>query len=124
MRTRAATLALTLLMASRGGGSSPSAPNPTPSNPYTFTISAPGVTPKELTVAPGTRVLFVNNDTRGHDMASDPHPEHSDCPELNLGALMPGQSRETLNLVVAKTCGFHDHDNPDSASLKGRLIIR
>lgn len=108
-----------------GGGSSPVAPNPGPANPYTFTITAAGVSPREYTVSPGTRVLFVNNDTRRHDMGSDPHPEHTDCTELNaVGALSPGQSRESGNLVAVRTCGFHDHDNPDNASLKGRVIVR
>jgi plastocyanin len=124
MRTRAAALILGVMAASCGGSSSPAAPDPTPSNPYTFTITASGVAPKEFTVSPGTRVLFVNNDTRSHDMASDPHPEHSDCPELNRGALSPGQSRESLNLIAVRTCGFHDHDNPENTSLKGRIIIK
>lgn len=118
-------LVLCLFLASCGGrGSSPTSPA-TPSNPNTFTLTAAGVSPKEFTVAPGTRVLFMNNDSRRHDMASDPHPEHSDCTEINsVGVLNPGQSRETGNLVAVRTCGFHDHDNPDTASLKGRVIIR
>jgi plastocyanin len=107
------------------GGSSAAGPSPTPSNPNTFTITSAGVSPKEIVVPPGTRVLFVNNDNRRHDMASNPHPEHSDCRELEpVGGLSPGQSRETANLNVAKTCGFHDHDSPDNASLKGRIIIK
>jgi plastocyanin len=97
-----------------------------PSNPNVITISATGVvTPKELTVTPGTRVLFTNSDSRRHDMTSDPHPEHSDCPELNqVGVLNPGQSRETGNLVAVRTCGFHDHDLPDNVNLRGRIVIR
>ena len=36
---------------------------------------------------------FVNNDSRSHEMFSDPHPEHTDCPEINqVGFLSPGQS--------------------------------
>jgi plastocyanin len=123
MRFRAAALTVSVLMASCGGGS-PSAPDPTPSNPNTFTLSASGVSPKEMTVAPGTRVLFVNNDTRPHDMASDPHPEHDNCRELNVGTLNPGQSRESLNLVTVRTCGFHDHDNPNNTSLQGRVVVK
>ncbi|MEP6916202.1 MAG: hypothetical protein ABJC89_11175 [Acidobacteriota bacterium] len=104
-----------------GGGTSPT---PTPSNPFTFTITSAGVSPKEFTVTAGTRVMFLNNDTRAHDMASDPHPEHDQCPELNRGLLSPGQSSESLNLVTVRTCGFHDHANPENATLKGRIIIR
>jgi plastocyanin len=117
-------LFLCLLLASCGSGSS-SPPGPSPSNPNTFTITAAGVSPKELTVQPGTRVLFVNSDSRRHEMTSDPHPEHTDCTEINsVGALSPGQGRETGNLVDVRTCGFHDHGEPDNSGLKGRIIIR
>lgn len=109
------------------GGSSPAAPStPPPTNPYTITIGASGaVGPAELIVPPGTRVLFVNGDSRRHDMTSDPHPDHTDCPEINqVGTLNAGASRETGNLNTVRTCGFHDHDNPADNRLKGRIVIR
>ena len=113
-------LILILLLASCGGGSSaPTAPS-NPSNPYTFTLTSSGVSPKQLVVPPGTRVLFVNQDARRHDVASDPHPEHTNCTEINsVGVLTTGQSRETDNLITAKTCGFHDHDNPPPTTAAG-----
>ena len=121
---RAAAVMLSVLVLSCGG-SSPSAPAPVPTNPFTFTITSSGVNPKEFTVPPGTRVLFVNNDSRPHAMSSDPHPDHTDCPAINsVGTLNSGQNRETGNLNDVRTCGFHDHDNPDNAGLKGRIIIR
>ena len=108
-----------------GGGSTPSTPS-APDNPNRFVISAAGiVTPSQLTVTAGTRVLFVNNHNQSHQMASDPHPEHTDCPEISaVGVLAPGQSRETGNLVTVRTCGFHDHDDPDNAALHGRIVVR
>lgn len=117
-------LALMLLAAACGG--SPTNPSPSPANPNRITISASGVvSPSELVVSPGSRVLFVNEHSRRHDMSSDPHPEHTDCPELNqVGLLVPGQSRETGNLVAVRTCGFHDHDDPNDAGLRGRINIR
>jgi plastocyanin len=122
-------LMFVLLLASCGGDHSTPATPTNPSNPYTFTLTSSGLSPKELTVPVGTRVLFVNRDSRRHDMASDPHPEHTDCNEVNLGALAAGESRETLNLVMAKTCGFHDHDNPPLTTAAGnqwtgRIVIR
>ncbi len=72
-------------------------------------------------------MLFVNNDTKSHNMASDPHPEHTDCPEINtVGLLQPGQSRETENLVTVRTCGFHDHDDPPPGGAKwtGKIVIQ
>lgn len=116
-------------VASACGGSSPSAPSTTGSSGSsggpTVTITSAGVSPKEIAVAQGSRVLFVNNDSRPHFMASDPHPEHTDCPEVNqVGLLQPGQRRETGNLVTIRTCGYHDHDLPQTASLQGRIVIR
>lgn len=115
-----------LVVTAACGGSSPAAPSPGPGNAHTITISSAGsVSPVELVVPPGTRVLFVNNDSRRHDMTSDPHPEHTNCAELNqVGLLQPGQRRETGNLVTPRTCGFHDHENFDDLRLKGRIVIR
>jgi plastocyanin len=126
MRTLAVTagLCLTVAACSGGGGSTP-APSPMPYNPNVITISSGGIaSPKELTVAPGTRILFVNNDGRRHDMASDEHPDHLECPAINVGPLTSGQSRETENLIAVRTCGFHDHEDADNSNLKGRIVVR
>jgi hypothetical protein len=91
----------------------------------TITITSGGVNPRSIAVARGSQVMFVNNDSRRHDMESDPHPEHTDCPEINsVGVLNVGQSRQTGNLNTARTCGFHDHENSNSSSLKGMITIQ
>jgi plastocyanin len=109
------------------GGSSP-APSPAPVPPVasnTITITSSGVSPKNVQIAVGSRVLFINNDSRSHNMQSDPHPEHTDCPELEtVGFLSPGQSHETKNFVTARTCGFHDHDDFSQQNLQGSIVIR
>ena len=117
-----------------GGGTSPSpapapsptpSPTPTPGGGTTFTITSAGVSPKSLTVPVGTRVTFINNDNRTHDMESDPHPEHTDCPPINqVGFMTPGQTKLTGNLNTARTCGFHDHDQSDNRNLQGTIIIQ
>lgn len=108
-----------------GGGGNPGGPSPN-DNPNQMTISAAGVlSPSELVVSPGTRVLFINNHSQRHNITSDPHPEHSDCPEINQVGLLPsGQRRETGNLVAVRTCGIHDHDDPDNRNLRARIVIR
>lgn len=119
------------LTACGGGDSSPTpAPTPTPTptptpGGTTITISNNAVSPQTLTVARGTRVTFVNNDSRTHEMNSDPHPAHTDCPELNdVGFLTVGQSKQSGNLNTARTCGFHDHNQPSTTGLQGRIVIQ
>ena len=91
----------------------------------TITIANNAVCPQNITVPRGTQVTFVNNDPRNHTMNSDPHPEHTDCPELNqVGFLAPGQSRQTGNLNIARRCGFHDHEDFNTAALNGSITIQ
>ena len=90
----------------------------------TITITAAGVSPSSVTVSPGQRVTFVNNDSRPHDMSSDPHPAHTDCPGVTVGFLQAGQSGTTQNLNTVRTCGFHDHNQPDVTSLQGTIRIQ
>ena len=100
-------------------------PSPAPGGTTTITITSTGVSPRAVTVSQGGRVTFVNNDTRAHDMASNPHPEHTDCPELNsVGFLTPGQSRASGNLNTRRTCGFHDHNRDTDTSLQGTITIQ
>ncbi len=110
------------------GGSSPTGSSSTPTatcgSGTTIVIFNNTVCPQTITVALGSQVTFVNNDTREHNIASDPHPEHTDCPEINqVGYLNPGQSRQSGNLVVARSCGYHDHDNFSVKSLQGTIVI-
>ena len=109
------------------GGTAPS-PNVTCSslpNATTILILNNAVCPQTLTIARGTRITFFNNDTRAHEMNSDPHPEHTDCPELNqVGHLESGQQRDSGNLNTARRCGFHDHINDSRAALRGTITIQ
>ncbi len=91
----------------------------------TITIGSNGVaTPNAVTITQGGRVTFVNNDSRSHDMSSDPHPSHEDCPPLEqVGFLSPGQSKTSGNLNTVRVCGFHDHNLPTVTGLQGRITI-
>lgn len=132
-RLATATTVAVMVAACGGGSSTPSTPT-TPTNPggggnpttATLTIGSDGrVTPSSVTIAPGGRVTMINNHNQNHDMASDLHPEHTQCPELNQwGFLQPGQQRTSGNLNTARTCGFHDHNLPENTNLQGRVIIQ
>jgi hypothetical protein len=89
------------------------------------TVTAAAAAPARGILKPLGVALFINNDTRSHNMTSDPHPEHNDCPEINqAGFLLPGERRETGNLVIARVCGFHDHDSPEIQNLHGTITIK
>ena len=101
------------------------APAPAPSEPPTVTITANGMTPLEITINVGQRVLFVNNDVRQHDIVGGIDPAHPDCPEILIaGFLTPGQRRETGTFTTARTCEYHDHTALSVAAFQGRIIIR
>lgn len=91
----------------------------------TITITASGVSPTSVTVAPGSRVTFVNNDSRPHEPASDPHPTHGSCPPIDqIGFIAAGQSRTSGNLNTAGTCNYHDHLNDGDARLRGTVRVQ
>lgn len=103
----------------------PAEPSGPPVSTNVVTITPAGVSPRDIQIALGDRVLFINSDGQSHSMASDPHPDHTDCPSINqVGFLLPGQRRETGNFVQARLCGFHDHDNPDVREWHGTITIK
>ena len=119
-----------ILAPSCGGGgsgspSTPATPTPPPTANVTITITSAGVDKKQVEVPVGGRVAFVNNDSSFHEMSSDPHPIHTDCPPLNqVGALAPGRTGVTGAFTTARTCGFHDHGEPGNANLQGSIVVR
>ena len=121
-----AVSALTALTAC--GGGSPTTPGgsgaPGPSG-ATITIANNTVTPKSVTIAVGQSVTFVNNNGRGHNVSSDPHPTHTDCPAINaVSNLSNGQTRLTSAFAAAGTCGFHHHDDPDNPAYQGTIVVQ
>jgi plastocyanin len=136
-RTFGLAALLALAAVSCGGGSvgsipstpsspsSPASPAATPDPATTITITSAGVSPKQITVAVGARVTFINNDNTFHEMQSDPHPLHTDCPEINaVGALGAGRSGQTASLTRARTCGYHDHGQDTNTALQGTIVVR
>ena len=111
-----------------GGSSAPVAPSSPAAAPggatTTIRITAAGVSPREVRIEVGSRVLFVNEDTRSHEMMSDPHPLHTGCPEINqIADLGPGQSRQTAAFGATRNCGFHDNRQDGVTSLRGNIIV-
>ena len=127
----AAVLATVMACGGSDGGS-PSGPSgPTVSSTgsvgaigATITISSGGVSPAQVTVSVGQSVRFVSTDSRAHDISSDPHPAHTACPSLNRGVISNGQTRDSFGFGNAGSCTYHDHNDPDNGSFKGRITIQ
>ena len=122
--------ALVAVAACGGGSGTPTGPgntgggSPGPSG-ATITIANGRVTPSAVTITVGQSVTFVNNDGRVRNVSSDPHPVHTDCPQINaVGNLSNNETRLTNAFPTARSCGFHDHDDPDNGALKGRITIQ
>jgi len=124
------TTVLVLACAACGGSKSPTSPGGGGGNDGTIAatiiIDATGtVTPKDVTVPVGSRVTFTNNHNTSHQMASDPHPEHTLCPSLEtVGFVSPGQSRTSGNLNTAMVCTYHDHNNDTNQNLRGTIRVQ
>lgn len=101
------------------------APTPTPGpGVTTVTITNAGVSPANVQITRGGTVRFVNQSGSPHQMNSDPHPTHGNCPPLNqVPFLVPGQSGQTGAFTALGTCGYHDHLNPTNGSLQGTIQV-
>lgn len=106
-----------------GKGSYGGTSNPPPVQPVEITISSTGVSPKTVTVSGGTMIVFNNTDSVVHEMASNPHPQHTDCPELNVGPINPGASATATMRTTAMVCGYHDHRNPTATQFQGTITV-
>ena len=92
----------------------------------TVTMTSAGVSPATVTITVGQSVTFVNNDTRTHDIGSDPHPQHGSCPSIENGVstIAPGQQKSTQGFAGAGTCTYHDHLDPTNANFQGTIRIQ
>jgi len=67
--------------------------------------------PAVLSIKIGETVTWINQDLFKHKIASDPHPTHTDLPELISGDLSEGQNY-TFNFKTAGEYSYHDELNP------------
>jgi len=86
----------------------------------TITYSNSGFSPATIAVKAGDTVAIKNTSSHELQMDSDPHPVHTDDPDLNVGTVAPGQ---TMTFTVTKTgnFGYHNHLNPSDT---GKIVIQ
>lgn len=86
----------------------------------TITYSSDGFSPATTTVSSGDSIKFVNNTSSTIDPSSDPHPVHTNNPELNVGDIEPGQDK-TITVTTTGTWGYHNHYK---SSDKATIIVK
>lgn len=95
----------------------PETPPETDVETVTVKYSENGFEPKELTIKAGTKVNFVNNTEVPMYVASDPHPQHTDYPEFEMGVVLQRhpQPGEDFSFVFDKpgAWAFHNHAIPN-----------
>lgn len=77
----------------------------------TISYGGNSFTPSSSAITTGSQVTFTNNSTKNVQVNSNPHPIHTDNPELNIGLIKSGESK-TATLTKVGTFGFHNHLNP------------
>jgi hypothetical protein len=113
-----------------GGGGGGTTPPTTPGGGVvsgsigaTISLTANGPVPADVRIEPTQRVRIVNNDSRPHQLNTNPHNLHTDCPANNSIVLNPGQSFDTGIFSEVKTCGYHDHLLPDEQKYWGVIRV-
>lgn len=85
-----------------------------------FTLSGSGVSPASVTIKAGESVTWVNNSGSAVQIASDPHPTHTDYPPLNIG-MIPDGGQKSLQFPQAGTYKWHNHLR---SSVRGTITVQ
>lgn len=94
---------------------------PSPALTAEITISSKGFVPQTLKITKGTQVTWTNNDTRPHQIMTDPHPLHSLLPQLKgEGPVNKGSS---YSYVFNNKGTFTYHDEITPLKFKGTIIV-
>ena len=77
---------------------------------FTVTYDADGFKPQNLIIKAGDTVIWTNQGETKMDIASSPHPAHTDYPALNLGIAKIDESK-SLSFPKPGTYQYHNHLN-------------
>lgn len=86
---------------------------PAPNTIY-YTVS--GFSAANFTLKSGGKITFKNETTGAIEINSEPHPQHTDNQELNVGSIAPGQSK-TITLNKKGASIYHNHLKPKDAAV-------
>jgi len=98
--------------------SSPTLEGKVPSKTITYTDN--GFSPSTITIKARSALIIKNDSSSDMEFSSDPHPVHTDDPELNKSVLAPGESK----LIFPNVKGTHGYHNHLNSTHTGTLIVQ
>jgi len=93
--------------------------SPTPVQTNLVSIKDGAISPKFIKINLSRTVVFQNLDKTPIKITSDPHPDHSDLPDLYSPPIYKGETY-TYTFIRAGSWGYHLEDNP---SVKGEVVV-
>jgi plastocyanin len=126
-RTAVVAVALTASVAVACGSQTPASPtagDEVHKVPATVMLESTGFNPREVTVAVGQSVSFMNHDSVPHPIAGGLGPSQPGCPEIAaVGVLAPGDIRPTMPFATPQTCDYHVLRGV-AVLFNGRIVVR
>src|SRR5688500_5038777 len=90
----------------------------------TVMLESTGPNPREMTIAVGETVSFMNHEGVPYTVDGGASPSQSACEEIKaVGLLRPGEIRPTAPFSTAKTCDYHVPSG-QAVLFSGRIVIR
>jgi plastocyanin len=94
----------------------------TPTQTLTVTYDGKSFSPSTITINKGDSITFINNNSDGMSVASNPHPTHTIYPEFDQYKTSErGQKEFTFTFTKIGSWGYHNHVNPSAV---GTVIVK
>ena len=93
------------------------------SNPPAYvSITSNGFDPATITIKPNKAVVWTNNDTKAHQVASDPYP--SDNALAGFKSASAINNGQTYSFVFNKAGSYSYHDDKNPSTFKGTVVVK
>lgn len=86
----------------------------------TISLKDTAFLPKKIRVSKNTRVTWLNNDSIGHYINTDPHPAHTYLPQQNSKALKRG---EAYAVVFTQPGEYPYHCSAHAQTMTGSILV-
>lgn len=77
--------------------------------------------PANVIISKGAKVTWINKDSVGHSVKTDPHPEHSIFPDMDSGDLSLGAEH---SFIFENEGVYPYHCDPHVRGMKGIITVK